>query len=73
MWKIILSVFAFAGSVVALFLGGKAKGKSNEQQKQMKQENQNTNENLKINKKVSNMSFDDKSDFLLSKQRKKNS
>jgi len=72
MLKIILSVFAFIGSVVAIFLGGKAKGESNEQQKQLKQENEDTNENIKINKKVNNMSFDDKSNFLLSKQRNKN-
>lgn len=72
MWKIILSVFAFIGSVIAIFLGGKAKGASNEQQKQLKQENENTNQNLKINKETADMSFDDKSDFLLSKQRNKN-
>ena len=52
MWKIILSVFAFIGSVIAIFLGGKAKGESNEQKKQLKQENEDANENLKINKKV---------------------
>lgn len=72
MWKIILSIFAFIGSILAIFLGGKAKGESNEQQKQLKQENEDTNENIKINKKVNNMSFDDKSDFLLSRQRNKN-
>lgn len=71
MWKILVSVFAFIGSVIAIFLGGKAKGESNEKQKQQKIENENLKENLKINKQVGNMSFDDKSDFLLSKQRNK--
>jgi hypothetical protein len=72
MLKIILSIFAFIGSILAIFLGGKAKGESNEQKKQLKQENEDANENIKINKKVNNMSFDDKSDFLLSRQRNKN-
>lgn len=73
MWKIILSVFAFIGSVLAIFLGGKSKGASNEKEKQQKIENENLKENIKINKEVGNMSFDDKSDFLLSKQRNKGS
>jgi hypothetical protein len=71
MLKIIISIFAFIGSIGAIFLGGKLKGTINEQQKQIKQENENTNENIKINKKVNAMSFNDKSEFLLSKQRNK--
>lgn len=71
MWKILVSIIAFIGSVAAIFFGGKAKGASNEKQKQQKIENENTKQNLKINKEVGNMSFDDKSDFLLSKQRNK--
>jgi len=72
MWKTILSVFAFIGSALALFGFAKSKGKSEEKQKQLKVENENIEQNLNINKKVNAMSFDDKSDFLLSKQRNKN-
>jgi len=73
MWKTILSVFAFIGSALALFGFAKSKGKSEEKQKQLKVENENIEQNLNINKKVSGMSFDDKSDFLLSKQKARNS
>lgn len=73
MCKTILSTFAFIGSALALFGFAKSKGSNEEKQKQLKAENESTQQNLSINKEVSNMSFDDKSDFLLSKQKARNS
>lgn len=71
--NLLAKIFSVIASILGIFIFGKLKGKNDEKQKQLKVENENLQENIRINKKVSNMSFDDKSDFLLSKQRNKNS
>lgn len=71
--NLLIKIFSVIASILGIFIFGKLKGKNDEKQKQLKVENENLQENIRINKEVSNMSFDDKSDFLLSKQRNKNS
>ncbi len=71
--NLLAKIFSVIASILGIFIFGKLKGKNDEKQKQLKVENENLQENIRINKEVSNMSFDDKSDFLLSKQRNKNS
>lgn len=67
----IIKVVSIIFSICGLGFIMKLLRSKEEQQKQLKLENENMQQNLKINKEVSNMSFDDKSDFLLSKQRNK--
>ena len=69
--NLIIKIFSTIGSIIGIFFFAKSKGKNEQKNEQLKQENDNTNQNFKIVKDVSNMSFDDKSDFLLSKQRNK--
>lgn len=71
--NLLIKIFSVIASILGIFIFGKLKGKNDEKQKQLKVENENLQENIRINKEVSNMSFDDKSDFLLSKQRNKDS
>ena len=69
--NLIVKIFSIIGSIIGIFFFAKSKGKNEQKNEQLKQENENTNQNFKIVKDVSNMSFDDKSNFLLSKQRNK--
>lgn len=69
MIKTLLSILAIISSAVAIFLSGKNRGSSNEKNNQQKIENAQFKENIKIITDVNSMSFDDKSEFLLSKQR----
>lgn len=71
--NLLIKIFSVIASLVGLFFFAKSKGKNEQKNQQLKEENENTQQNLKINKEVSNMSFDDKSDFLLFKQRNKDS
>lgn len=71
--NLLIKIFSVIASILGIFIFGKLKGKNDEKQKQLKVENENLQENIRINKEVSNMSFDDKSDFLLFKQRNKDS
>lgn len=71
--NLLTKIFSIIVSLIGLFFFAKSKGKNEQKTQQLKEENENTNQNLKINKDTTNMSFDDKSNFLLSKQRNKNS
>jgi hypothetical protein len=59
-------------TVFIIFFFGKIKGSYEEKKKQLKSENDELQENARINKKNDNMSFIDKSEFLLSKQKNRN-
>lgn len=68
----ILKFLSFIIGLIALFFFGKKIGEKTENQKQQELENENMQQNININKEVSNMSVDDKFNFLLSKQNNKN-
>ena len=61
-------IFSILATILGIFFFGYRKGKQEEKNNNIIKENENIKENININQKVSNMSFDDKFDFLLSKQ-----
>lgn len=72
MIKILLSILAIIGSALIIFFTGKNRGEISQTNNQQEIENGQIKENIKIIKNTYAMSFDDKSSFLLSKQRNKN-
>jgi len=66
-----LKLFAIITFIGGLLLMGFRSGRKKEQVEQLKAEHNELLKNNKINKKIDSMSFSDKSNFLLSKQRNK--
>jgi hypothetical protein len=73
MKSLIFKIVSVIGAIISLFILGSRSGKNKEQNKQLKQEHDELQKDIKVVKKVNNLSFSDKSSFLLSKQRNKNS
>ncbi len=67
--SLIIKIISIIFSLTGLTFLAKIFGENKEELKQQKIELENSNENAKINKQVGDMSFDDKSNFLLSKQK----
>jgi hypothetical protein len=72
MKSLIFKIFSVVAGIGAIFFFGSNSGRRKEQNKQLKQEHDELQKDIKITKKVNNLSFSDKSSFLLSKQRNKN-
>ena len=72
MKSLIFKIFSVVVGIGAVFFFGSNSGRRKEQNKQLKQEHDELQKDIKITKKVNNLSFSDKSSFLLSKQRNKN-
>lgn len=70
--SLIIKIASIIISIAVTFFFGKSKGKVEEQKRQLKNENENLQENIRINKETSSMDFDDRCDFLLSKQENNN-
>jgi hypothetical protein len=68
---LVFKIISVIGTLAAIFIAGSRSGKSKEQNKQLKREQDDSIETIKINKGISNMDFTDKSNFLLSKQKRK--
>lgn len=71
MWSLIIKIVSLIFSLTGLTFLAKLFGENKAKQQQQKIEIEDSNENAKINKQVGSMSFDDKSEFLLSKQKRK--
>jgi hypothetical protein len=65
----IIKIISIIFSLTGIAFIAKIFGEKNAESKQKNFEMENANENIKINKASNSMSFDDKSNFLLSKQK----
>jgi len=72
MKSLIFKIFSVVAGIGTIFFFGSNSGRRKEQNKQLKQEHDELQKDITITKKVNNLSFSDKSSFLLSKQRNKN-
>ena len=69
MKSLIVKIISVLSTLGFVFLLGSKAGKKKERIKQLKNQHNELQKNVKINKKVDNLSFSDKSNLLLSKQR----
>jgi hypothetical protein len=72
MKSLIFKIFSVVTGIGAMFFFGSNSGRRKEQNKQLKQENDELQKDIEITREVNNLSFSDKSSFLLSKQKNKN-
>jgi len=70
--SLITKLGAFLLSIVGVFLAGSLSGRKKEQIKTLKKDHSNLIEDVKLRKNINSMSFSDKSNFLLFKQKHKN-
>lgn len=66
--SIIYTITSLIAAIVSFFYLGKTKGKEQEKHEKLEQDFKQFSKDINIKKEVDNMSFSDKSNFLLAKQ-----
>ncbi len=62
-------IFLFLSSILGIFFAGAITGKKSKENEDLKNENEDLKNEIKIDQKISDMSFSNRSNFLLSKQK----